>query len=209
MNEEKNRRTSGERLLNVSEILLIRYAIVFLIAFLIGLIGYYAVHIPLSDGLNTYITSHFSRTFNFGSGISQNATALTVASYSDMKTLVLIFVAGFTMFSSIAIYWLLSAQAVSLGFSSLYLVNAMSSGKLTQVHFFDLVIFLLSSAALSALMIVFSSKTRIFNDVFRGLGNRKKLIIRSKPLYKQIFTLITLCGAVIFINTLRFLLNYL
>ncbi len=208
MNEEKQR-GNIKRTFNTSERLLIRYAITFVIAFLIGLIGYYAVKIPFSDGLNAYISSHFSRTFDFGQSISYNTTSLVLASYTDMKTLCLLFVAGFTMFSSIAIYWLLSAQAVSLGFSSLYLVNAMSVGQLSQVHFFDLVVFLFSSAALSSLMIVFSSKTRIFNDDFRGLGNRKKLIIRSKPLYRQIFTLITLCGAVIFINAVRFLLNYI
>ena len=207
MNEDKNQIDTGKRILNLSERLLIRYAITFISAFVIGLIGYYAVKIPYSDKLNAYITSHFSRTFDFGESISHNTTALTLASYSDMKTLCLVFVAGFTMFSSIAIYWLLFSQAVSLGFSSLYLVNAMSMGQLSRVHFIDLVVFLFSSAAISSLMIVFSSKTRIFNDVFRGLGNRRKLIIRSKPLYRQILTLLTLCGAVIFINAVRFLLN--
>lgn len=189
--------------------LLIRYASVFIISFIIGLIGYCALKVPLSDKLNACIAEYFSCSFNFGKALSSNCETLFSYSYSDMKTLVLIFIAGFTMFSSVAIYWLLFSQAVSLGFSSLYLVNAMSGGTLNSVSFFDLILFLFLSAALSSIMILFGSKTRVFNDHFRSLGNRKKLMIRSKPLYKQIFTLLTLCGAILLINSIRFIINTL
>ena len=190
-------------------LLLIRYATVFIISFILGLSGYCILKVPLSDKLNACISEYFSGSFDFNKELSYNCEKLFSSSYRDMKTLVLIFIAGFTMFSSLAIYWLLFSQAVSLGFSSLYLVNAMSNGGLEAVSFLDLIFFLLLSASLSSLMILFGSKTRIFNDHFRSLGNKKKLIIKSKPLYKQIFTLLTLCGAILLINSVRFIINIL
>ena len=123
--------------------------------------------------------------------------------------MVYLFVAGFTMFSSMAIYWLLCTQALSLGFSSLYLVNTMAYGVLDGVSFFDLVLFLLSSAAISSLMILYSAKTRIFNESFRKIIQNKKQIIKHKPLYLQIYLLLTLCGGIISINIIRFLFNIL
>ena len=211
MNEAKIHRESYtfKKTLTAEQLLLIRYASVFVVSFIIGLVGYCGLKVPLSERLNAYIDDYFSCSFNFENTLSFNCEKLFSSSYADMKTMVLIFIAGFTMFSSVAIYWLLFSQAVSLGFSSLYLVNAISGDVLLKVNFFDLLIFLLLSAAISSMMILFGSKTRIFNDHFRSLGNRKKLIIRSKPLYKQIFTLLTLCGAIILINSMRFIINTL
>lgn len=212
MNEAKisgERYTANRLKLSVEERLLLRYATIFVISFILGLVGYCILKIPLSEKLNDYIVEYFSYSFLSDKDLPFNCSILFAISYSDMKTLVLIFIAGFTMFSSIAIYWLLFSQAVSLGFSSLYLVNAMSEGALGSVSFADLVFFLLFSAAISSIIILFGSKTRIFNDHFRALGNRKKLIIRSGPLYMQIFTLLTLCGAIILINSIRFVINTL
>ena len=198
---------------SVSEILIIRYAAAYILLFTSGLIGYYIVEVPLSEKLNSYVNSYvnsyFSYTFNSSIKLTDNFSARLLVSFSDIKTLALIFVGGFTMFSSIAIYSLLGYHALSLGFSSLYLVNAMSAGVLDDISFFDLILFLLSNAAVSAILIIFSSKTRIFNDSFKRLGGRKKLIIRFKPLYVHIFTGISLCGAVIFINIIRFIFNIL
>ncbi len=188
-------------------ILLLRYTFVFIIAFILGLVVYYLVNSPKSQMLDGYIVSFFSLVFDPGKDIFDNAALVVFASSFELKTLVYIFVAGFTMFSSVAIYWILCTQACSLGFSSIYLVNSMSSGSLSLVGFHDLILFLLTGAAISSVMLVFSAKTRVFNDVFRNLGNRKKLIIRSKPLYIQIFTLISLCGAVILIYIFRFIFN--
>ena len=194
---------------SLSEILIIRYAAAYILLFTAGLIGYYIVEVPLSEKLNSYVNSYFSYTFNSSIKLTDNFSALFLVSFSDIKTLALIFVGGFTMFSSIAIYSLLGYHALSLGFSSLYLVNAMSAGVLDDISFFDLILFLLSNAAVSSILIIFSSKTRIFNDSFKRLGGRKKLIIRFKPLYVHIFTGISLCGAVIFINIIRFIFNIL
>lgn len=193
--------------LSIFDSLIFKYALSYLIFYIIGLIGYYVVNLPFSENLNKYITSYYSYTFNVTSGIEANITKLVCVSYADIRTFCLIFVSGFTMFSSIAIYSLLFYHALSLGFSSLYLVNSLSAGLLYNVVFFDLIFFLFSNAAICAILILFSSKTRRFNDVFRGYCGRRKLIIRSKPLYIQIFTLFVVCGAVLFINIIRFLIN--
>ncbi len=210
MNDEKMhhaRYKVTHRKLNFREVLTIRYTSIFVISFILGLLGYYVLRVPLSEQINSYISTYFSAVFDPSESLTYNCTTLFATSFSDMKTFALIFVSGFTMFSSLAIYWLIFTHAVSLGFSSLYLVNAMSSGGLSEIYFSDLILFLFVSAALSSLMILFASKTRVFNDHFRSLGNSKKLIIRSKPLYLQIYTLLTLCGAVMLINFIRFLTN--
>ena len=190
-----------------SDSMIFKYAISYLLFYTIGLIGYYVVNLPFSDTLNKYITSYFSYAFSLNDSIEDNITKLICVSYSDIRTFCLIFVGGFTMFSSIAIYALLFYHALSLGFSSLYLVNSLGAGLLYNVVFFDLVLFLFSNAAICAMLVLFSSKTRRFNDVFRGYCGRRKLIIRSKPLYIQVFTLFVVCGAVLFINIIRFLIN--
>ncbi|MEE1357308.1 MAG: hypothetical protein UHG68_07100 [Clostridia bacterium] len=191
----------------ISASLTIRYALFYVIFFTLGLIGYYVVKLPFSDTLNGYITSYFSYSFELDKSISDNIAKLICVSYSDIRTLFLIFVGGFTMFSSAAIYGLLFYHALSLGFSALYLVNSMSAGLLSGVSFINLVFFLFSNAAVCAVIIIFSSKTRIFNDEFKRLGGRKKLIVKSKALYLQIFTLFAVCGAVLFVNIIRFLIN--
>jgi len=190
-----------------SDSLIFKYAVAYLLFYTVGLIGYYVVNLPFSDTLNKYIISYFSYKFDFSSGIEENITKLVCVSYTDIRTCALIFVSGFTMFSSIAIYALLFYHALSLGFSSLYLVNSMASHLLPEVSFFDLVFFLFTNAAICAILILFSSKTRRFNDIFRGYAGRRKIIIRSRPLYVQIFTLLVVFGAVLFINITRFLIN--
>lgn len=193
--------------LSVTEKIIIRYAVVYILFFIIGLICFYLVKLPRAEGLIKYINAYFSCTFSFDKSISENTAILFAVSFADIKTMAYIFVAGFTMFSSIAIYWLLSTQALSLGFSSLYLVNSITYGVLDGVSFFDLVLFLLSSAAISSLMILYSAKTRVFNDSFRKILPNKKQIIKHKPLYIHIFLLLTLCGGIISINIIRFLFN--
>lgn len=195
--------------LSVTEKLIIRYAVFYILFFVIGLICFYLVKLPQTDGLIKYINVYFSCTFSFDKGINENTALLLAISFADIKTMVYLFVAGFTMFSSMAIYWLLCTQALSLGFSSLYLVNTMAYGVLDGVSFFDLVLFLLSSAAISSLMILYSAKTRIFNESFRKIIQNKKQIIKHKPLYLQIYLLLTLCGGIISINIIRFLFNIL
>lgn len=192
---------------STSSLLIFRYALVYLLCFTIGLISYYVFDLPFTETLNGYVNSHFTTTFNTSSTLSNNIGLLITVSYADIRTLALIFVAGFTMFSSVAIYSLLGYHALSVGLSSLYLVNSLTAGKLSGVNFLDVITFLISNAAIASVLIIFSSKSRIFNDEFKRLGGRKKLIIRSKPLYHQIFTLFTVCGAILFINIIRFVLN--
>ena len=195
--------------LSLSELLMIRYAAAYIMLFTLGLIGYYVVKIPQSDKLNGYINTYFSYTYKRELGVCDNLTALFWVSFSDLKTVFLIFVSGFTMFSSIAIYSLLGYHALSLGFSCLYLVNTMSIGSLCDVSFFDLIFFLISNAAISSILIVFSSKTKCFNESFKKIRLKNGSILSFKPMYVQIFTLASLCGAVILINMIRFLLNTL
>ncbi len=204
---KKTQREKEEFKLDASSMLVLKFGIAYIVFYTLGLVGYYLVNIPFSETLNKYVISYFSHSFNFERSLMDNATLLIYASYSDVRTLLLVFVAGFTMFSSIAIYGLLFYHALSLGFSSLYLVSSMSAGLLEGVSFFNLVFFLFSNAAIAAILLVFSSKTRIFTDKFKALGGRRKLIIRSKPLYFQIFTLLCMCGAVLFINIIRFIFN--
>lgn len=193
--------------LSNSEKLIIRYTIVFLLSFLLGLIGYYVLKIPSSEGLVKYVDSYFSRSFKIDSSFSHNATLIFATSFQDIKTMAYVFVAGFTMFSSVAIYWILISEALSLGFCSLFLVNTMSEGVLTNASFFDLVLFLITSSAISSIIILYCAKTKLFNESFRSLGNLKLKIVHHKPLYIQIFTLLTLCGAIILVNVLRFIFN--
>ncbi len=187
--------------------IIIKSAFIYVAFYCIGLLGYYLVNIPFSETLNKYIVSYFSGTFNFNASMSDNILYLVYSSYSDIRTLFLIFIAGFTMFSTLAIYGLLFFHAFSLGFSSLYLVNAMTAGLISEVSFLNLIYFLFANAAISAVLIVFSSKTRVFNDKFRSLGGRKKLIIRSKPLYVHIYTFLYFCGALLLINIIRYIFN--
>lgn len=192
--------TGGEKLI-------IRYTIVFLMSFLVGLIGYYLFRLPSSDGLIKYADGYFTRSFKLDSSISYNSILVFATSFQDIKTMAYVFVAGFTMFSSLAIYWILISEALSLGFSSLFLVNAISQRILLNVGFFDLVFFLITSSAISSLIILYCAKTRLFNEEFRSQGNVRLKIFKHKPLYIQMFTLLTLCGAIILINILRFIFN--
>ena len=192
---------------DLSTNLILKFGIAYILFYTLGLVGYYLVSVPLSETLNKYVTSYFSCSFNMNNALSDNVSLLVFASWTDLRTIFFIFVCGFTLFSSIAIYGLLFYHALSLGFSSLYLVNCMSAGHLPEVSFFNLIFFLFSNAAVASILIVFSSKTRIFTDKFKALGGRRKLIIRSKPLYLHIFTLLCMCGAILFINIVRFILN--
>ena len=194
--------------LSFGEKLLIRYTIVFLVSFLFGLIGYYLFRLPSSDGLIKYVNGYFDRSFQPQRSFSQNAVLVFATSFQDIKTMGYVFVAGFTMFSSLAIYWILISEALSLGFCSLFLVNTMSEGALCNVSFFDLIIFLITSSAISSIIILYCAKTRQFNENFRSVSNKKfKQFLKYKPLYIQSFTLLTLCGAIILINIIRFLFN--
>ena len=192
-----------------AEKLIIRYSIIYVLSFIAGLVGYYVFNMPYSDGLIKYINTYFGRTFNFQKNFAENFVVLFAVSFSNIQSMVYIFIAGFTMFSSIAIYYILIGQALSLGFCSLYLTNAISSGILDGVGFFDLVLYLFSSAAISSVILIYAAKTKLFCEKFRSIGCLSYKVIKYKPLYIQIFSLLTLCGGIILINIIRFLFNLL
>ena len=192
-----------------AEKMIIRYAIVYVLSFIAGLFGYYIFKMPYSDGLIKYINTYFDHSFNFNKSFTENLVVLFAVSFSDIQSMVYIFIAGFTMFSSIAIYFILIGQSLSLGFCSLYLTNAISSGVLDGVGFLDLVLYLFSSAAISSLILLYASKTKLFCERFRSIGCISFKVIKYKPLYIQIFSLLTFCGGIILINIIRFLFNLL
>ena len=188
--------------------IIIKLTLTFIVFYLIGLILYYILSISSSETLNSYISNYFSNKINTDLNLNSILPALTLISYSDLKALFLVFLAGFTMFSGIGILCILAFEAVSLGFSSLYLVNAMTYDLLPSVAFSDLIIFLLSNSLIAGILVYFSYKTIFFNDSFRALQGRKKLILRHKNMYRHIFYLLTFGGAIILINSIVTIINF-
>ena len=131
-----------------------RYMLCYLITFTVGLILYYVIKVPHSRTLDSFIDSYFSQKIAFDKNMSNNILSIIDASLPDIKTMILIFVSGFTLFCSPALYGLLSYHALSLGFSSIYLLSAMSRGDLLNINFFALVFFLLINSITSSIKVV-------------------------------------------------------
>lgn len=188
--------------------LMFRYAIVYVIAFGIGIAAYYIFDFPFSDKINTYIYGHFGNLFDECKVPVDYLRTLLDCSYVDIKHLLFIFTAGFTMFASTAMIFVIFYRGLSLGFSVGYLVTALRNGIIsfnsTEIAF---AVFLCANAFIASAMIVMCSKTSIFSDEFRRMGGRKRIILRSRVLYNQIFRLLMILGIILIINLVRGVIN--
>ncbi len=184
--------------------LILLYTFAYTMAFGAGCLLFHMLEVKSSATIDARILSYFSADFSDCDDLFEYCGRLLSESRSDITHLVLIFTAGFTMFSTIALAGILMFRGASFGFSVSYLAYAIKY----ETASFDrpvsaIVLFSVLCATGAAVLIHMSVKTAIFTDEFKTLCGRPRLIVRSSAFYMQIFRFFTILGAILILNLIR------
>lgn len=180
------------------------YTIFYVFSFALGCLLFHMTDGRESTLFSLRITAYFSSDFDGCDDAITLAKRLLAASTQDLTRLVMIFMAGFTVFVSLVVSWLLVFRGLSFGFSVSYLAYAIR----TEIVALDypvamLMLFSLLGAITAAIMINMAVKTTMFSDEFKTLCGRPRLILHSRLLYVQIFRFLVAFGAILIINLIR------
>ena len=180
---------------------LLRYCIIFALAFAAGILFCRASREIFPDTTPT-IQRFFTDVFGGCDSCRDYFTVIISASSPDIRCLILLFAAGFTYFCGIATSTLVLCRGFAVGFSLQYLLLAIESGVLTLSHpTAAAVIFGTTELALAAVMIWLSTKSLIFGYDFRRLRGRRSRIVRSPIIYLYMLLYLTAFGLILIINT--------
>lgn len=132
------------------------------------------------------------------------ARRLLSLSAEDLTRLGFLFMAGFTVFVAFAEAGILLFRGLSFGFSVSYLASMLRREAFPLSNpTLSLILFSLSGALCTALMIHLSAQTVLFSDAFKALCGRPRLILRSRALYAQLFRFTVAFGAILLLTLLR------
>lgn len=184
--------------------LILLYTFAYTAAFMAGCLLFHMLEIKSSATIDARIFSYFSAGFSDCDDLYDYCGRLLSESRSDITHLILIFTAGFTMFSTIALTGILMFRGASFGFSVSYLAYAIKYETASfERPVSSIVLFSVLCATSAAILIHMCVKTAIFTDEFKTLCGRPRLIVRSKAFYMQIFRFFTILGAILILNLIR------
>lgn len=187
--------------------LLLIYTVIYTLAFAGGCFLFHFLDLPESRSLNSRILSYFSVNFSNCNDIFDASALVLSVSKSDIYHLLLVFSAGFTMLSGLIISSLLIFRGFSLGFSLCYLICALREHYVALEHpTAALILYSITCAIISALLLHSSVKSAQFCDEFKALCGNPRKIIRSKALYSHIFLFLIVFGAFLILNLIRCIL---
>lgn len=179
------------------------YTLCYTVMFAIGCLLFHMVG-STSTVFDRRIVGCFSADFSDCSDAFTFADRLLALSAQELIRLGLTFMAGFTIFASLALGGILMVRGFYFGFAVSYLTSFIRKAPHLLSHpTRSLLLFSCLGAFCAALMIHLSVRTVMFSDAFRSLGGRPRLILRSRALYAQILRFITAFGAILLLTLLR------
>ena len=176
----------------------------FLLAFLlcsfaVGLFGMEFFGITFDEKTDEALIGHFSSSLKDAESFDSVFRAVISFSLTDIAAFSIVFVSGFTMFSSFVCSLVSVYRGLSFGLALSYLLLSVAGSRIVIEHLVPSVsIFVLFNVLISAVIVIFSLKAIMFSyDCRRHTGRRAALVRYVRD------AMISL-GSVIILNFIRF-----
>lgn len=157
------------------------------------------------DCANDYVRLCFENVFGQCFTFSDCFSEILSASRPDIRTLLFIFISGFTYFCYPANGVMIFAKGFVNGFSLFYIIETIGDIRLYNYKIL-LILFVLSKVCLCAVAIYLAMHSYIFSYKFREIKSNSSILRRAPITYKYFFVLIYSIGSILIINFLYGLL---
>ena len=151
--------------------------------------------------LNDSVSAHFGGIFDGCHGVFACVEVILASASTDIRAMLIIFAAGFTMFCPPALCILTVWRGFSLGFISAYLCTALSAGSIVlpggPAAF---LLFLAANGLLAAAFVHLSAQAVCFSHAYREICGRPRRIIRSPLLWQYLFRYLSMFGFVMLVH---------
>lgn len=179
------------------------YLILYLLAFLFGILFCSLLEPSSLPPAAQYTASHFAVGTGDGSSLLDRACRVLRDAGGDIRAMLFILTAGFTMFCPLA----LSLQSVwrgfSLGFTAAYLCSAVEAGLSVPTNApAAFLLFLGANVLIAASFVELSARAVIFSHVYRQQCIRPRMIFTAPFVRRYLFHYLTIFGFVLIVNCL-------
>lgn len=183
-------------------LLILKYTVIYSLSFILGMTVWYVTLPNISLQVKNALAMRFSGILTDCTTFSDRFETVLRCTSSDIHHVILTFIAGFTMFTGIALTSLLIFRGFSFGLSGACLLSLIRESEVA-ISSLRFGIYLALSALVAASIICFCSKSTIFSDDFRRLGGRRRLIVHSHVLWRQIYDFLLTLGFAVFLGLLN------
>lgn len=187
-----------------------QYLGLYLLAFIFGIVLCSLLDTASMPSIVPYAEAHFGALFDGCTGMLDCAGVILDSAGGDIRAMLLILAAGFTMFCPLALSVLTAWRGFALGFTSAYLCTALAEGGLVLAHgSAAFVLFLGANVLISAAFVHLSAEAVIFAHAYREICGRPKKILHSPFVWRYLFGYLTMFGFVMIVHGVYCGLSYL
>lgn len=158
-----------------------------------------------------WISDHFNKAIESCSTFSDFFSVILKRSEADIRTLIFIFITGFTYFCFPVAGAMILAKGFVTGFSFFYLIscNDYMISRFAYVESIALSVFFVISKLIACLITVYlAMSSYIFSYKFREVKSNSSILRRAPVTYRYFYTFIYSVGGILLINTCYcFILN--
>lgn len=179
------------------------YLILYLLAFLFGILFCSLLEPSSLPPAKQYTASHFAVSTGEAASMLDRVCRVLRDAGGDIRAMLFILTAGFTMFCPLA----LSLQSVwrgfSLGFTAAYLCSAVEAGLSVPANApAAFLLFLGANVLIAASFVELSARAVIFSHMYRQQCLRPRMIFTAPFVRQYLFHYLTIFGFVLIVNCL-------
>ena len=178
-----------------------QYLGLYLLAFLFGIVLCSLLDTAALPPLDEYVDTHFGRLFVGCSGVLDFARIIMDSASGDIRAMLIILTASFTMFCPLALCVLTVWRGFALGFTSAYLCTVLSEGTVELVH--GPIVFLLflgANVLIASAFVYLSAQAVCFSHEYRGICGSPRKILRAPFVWRYLFGYLTMFGFVMLVH---------
>ena len=173
-----------------------------LCSFAVGLFGLDIFGIPFDDKTDAALLGHFSSSLKDAESLDLAFRAVLRYSFTEILAYALVFISGFTLFSSFICSLVNVYRGLCFGLAVSYLSLSVARSKIIIEHFVPSVsVFVIFNVLISAAIIIFSVRAIVFSYEYRRHTRRRIALVRYARDAMISF------GSVIILNFIRFALS--
>lgn len=187
-----------------------QYLLLYLLAFIFGIVLCSLLDTASLPAIGRYTDAHFADPFAGCTGLLDGSTVVIDCAGGDIRAMLLILTASFTMFCPLALSLLTIWRGFSLGFTAAYLCTALADGLITLPHSAAAFVgFLGANVFVAAAFVYLSAQAVLFSHQYREICGRPRKILRSPFVWHYLFGYLTMFGFVLIVHLLYCLLSTL
>ena len=179
------------------------YLLLYLLAFLFGVLFCSLLDPASLPPAERYTAAHFGTVSNAGVSLLDRACRVLEDAGGDIRAMLFILTAGFTMFCPLALSLQSAWRGFSLGFTAAYLCSAVEAGLAIPANApAAFLLFLGANVLIAASFVELSARAVIFSHVYRQQCLRPRMIFTAPFVRRYLFHYLTIFGFVLIVNCL-------